>query len=152
GRDAHLAARADDTDGDLAAIGDEQAFEHECPAESLAAAWARHLTRGLPGHGPITDPRKPVAANVCSHYVGLTGMAPPSTAQRLASLPSVVIDPETPGGSALFARVLEVAAIRVQNGVVQDRLECLVDPGMPIPPFVTRITGINANLVRGKPA
>jgi DNA polymerase-3 subunit epsilon len=76
----------------------------------------------------------------------------PESGQRLDSLPFVVIDLETTGGSALFDRVMEVAAIRMQNGVVQDRLECLVDPGMPIPPFVTRITGINANLVRGKRA
>jgi DNA polymerase III subunit epsilon len=66
-------------------------------------------------------------------------------------MPFVVIDLETTGGSALFDRVLEVAAIRVQNGSVQDRLECLVEPGMPIPPFVTRITGINQSLVRGQP-
>ncbi len=79
-------------------------------------------------------------------------MAPTIAAQRLESLPFVVIDLETTGGSALFDRVLEVAAIRVQRGVVQERLECLVEPGMPIPPFVTRITGINASLVRGKPA
>src|SRR5438552_4796382 len=79
-------------------------------------------------------------------WIGLTGMP-----QGLESLPFVVVDLETTGGSALFDRVLEVAAIRVQNGVIQDRLECLVEPGMPIPPFVTRITGINAALVRGKP-
>jgi DNA polymerase-3 subunit epsilon len=39
----------------------------------------------------------------------------------------------------------------VQNGVVQDRLERLVEPGVPIPPFVTRLTGINAAMVSGKP-
>jgi DNA polymerase-3 subunit epsilon len=71
--------------------------------------------------------------------------------QAFADLPFVIIDLETTGGSALFDRVLEVAAIRVQNGVVQDRFECLVEPGMPIPPFVTRITGINHSLVRDKP-
>ena len=70
---------------------------------------------------------------------------------ELAALPFVVVDLETTGGSALFDRVLEVAAIRVEGGVVQDRFECLIEPGMPIPPFVTRITGINHNLVRGKP-
>ncbi len=70
----------------------------------------------------------------------------------LDSVPFVVVDLETTGGSALFDRVLEVAAIRMQNGVVQDRFECLVEPGMPIPPFVTRITGINQSLVRGKPS
>ena len=76
-------------------------------------------------------------------------MAAPSLA--LIDTPFVVVDLETTGGSALFDRVLEVAAIRVQNGVVQQRVERLVEPGMPIPPFVTRMTGINAALVRGEP-
>src|SRR5437588_8753334 len=71
---------------------------------------------------------------------------------RLTSTPFVVVDLETTGGSAMYDRVMEVAAIRVENGVVQDRFECLVEPGLPIPPFVTRITGINAALVRGKPS
>ena len=69
----------------------------------------------------------------------------------LAETPFVVVDLETTGGSATYDRVLEIAAIRVQNGVVQGRLEHLVDPGVPIPPIVTRITGINAALVRGQP-
>jgi len=74
-----------------------------------------------------------------------------SRTQALEQLPFVVVDLETTGGSALFDRVLEVAAIRVRNGVVEDRFECLVEPGMPIPPIVTRITGINASLVRNQP-
>src|SRR5437879_218274 len=70
----------------------------------------------------------------------------------LASTPFVVVDLETTGGSALYDRVMEVAAIRIENGVVQERLDRLVEPGVPIPPFVTRITGINAALVRGRPS
>jgi DNA polymerase-3 subunit epsilon len=69
----------------------------------------------------------------------------------LAGTPFVVVDLETTGGSALFDRVLEVAAIRVENGVVTSRFERLVEPGIPIPLFVTRLTGINAAAVRGKP-
>ena len=69
----------------------------------------------------------------------------------LAETAFVVVDLETTGGSAQYDRVLEVAAIRVRNGVVLDRFEQLVEPGIPIPPIVTRITGINAALVRGKP-
>jgi DNA polymerase-3 subunit epsilon len=72
-------------------------------------------------------------------------------AASLASTPFVVLDLETTGGSATFDRVLEVAAIRIENGVVQHRLERLLHPGVPIPPFVTRLTGIDAALVRGKP-
>src|SRR5713226_9358408 len=70
----------------------------------------------------------------------------------LASTPFVVVDLETTGGSAIYDRVMEVAAIRIENGVIQERLERLVEPGVPIPPFVTRITGINAALVRGRPS
>jgi DNA polymerase-3 subunit epsilon len=69
----------------------------------------------------------------------------------LAEIPFVVVDLETTGGSAMYDRVLELAAIRVENGVVQARLERLFEPGVPIPPLVTRITGINQSLVRGKP-
>jgi DNA polymerase III subunit epsilon len=69
----------------------------------------------------------------------------------LAQTPFVVVDLETTGGSAMYDRVLEVAAIRVQDGIIQDRFERLVEPGVPIPPFVTRLTGINAALVSGKP-
>src|SRR5918912_4365607 len=76
-------------------------------------------------------------------YRGLTGMAH----AWLAETPFVVVDLETTGGSAVYDRVLEVAAIRVQNGVIQDRLERLVEPGVPIPPFVTPLTGINAAMV-----
>src|SRR5215831_11714751 len=38
-------------------------------------------------------------------------------AQRLRSVPFVVVDLETTGGSALFDRVLEVAAIRIEKRV-----------------------------------
>src|SRR3954452_16853550 len=69
----------------------------------------------------------------------------------LESTPFVVVDLETTGGSALFDRVMEVAAIRYEGGKVTQRLERLVQPGIPIPPFVTRITAINDALVRGKP-
>src|ERR1700694_3758105 len=74
------------------------------------------------------------------------------TSASLASTPFVVVDLETTGGSAIYDRVMEGAAIPVEKGVIQQRLDRLVEPGVPIPPFVTRITGINAALVRGRPS
>lgn len=65
--------------------------------------------------------------------------------------PFVVVDLETTGGSAVYDRIIEVAAVRVVGGVVQDRLESLVDPGVSIPPFIARLTGISNSMVRGKP-
>ncbi|HEX8967649.1 MAG TPA: 3'-5' exonuclease, partial [Chloroflexota bacterium] len=92
-----------------------------------------------------------VSTVVCAPEPGLSAQAGPRRGLDLREVPFVVVDLETTGGSAVFDRVMEVAAIRVQNGVVQDRVERLVEPGMPIPAFVTRITGINAALVRGQP-
>ena len=63
----------------------------------------------------------------------------------------VVVDLETTGGSATYDRILEVAALRVRDGVVEDRLDTLIDPCVPIPPFITRLTGISQGMVRGRP-
>ena len=54
----------------------------------------------------------------------------------LASTPFVIVDLETTGGSAMYDRVMEVAAIRFENGVVQERLE----PGAPTGAGLRRLT------------
>lgn len=65
--------------------------------------------------------------------------------------PFVVVDLETTGGSAIYDRVIEVAALRVQGGRVLDRFETLVNPGVSVPPFITRLTGISTAMVSGRP-
>jgi DNA polymerase III subunit epsilon len=70
----------------------------------------------------------------------------------LHETPFVVLDFETTGGSPLFDRVIEVAALRVERGQVQDRLISLAAPEVPIPSFVSRLTGISSALVRGMPS
>ncbi|MBI2755122.1 MAG: GIY-YIG nuclease family protein [Chloroflexi bacterium] len=67
------------------------------------------------------------------------------------STPFLVVDLETTGGSALFDRIIEVAAVRVEDGRVVERIETLVDPGTGVPPFITRLTGITPHMVRGRP-
>jgi DNA polymerase-3 subunit epsilon len=74
------------------------------------------------------------------------------TQLALADTPFLVLDLETTGVSPLFDRVIEVAALRLEHGQVQERLVRLVEPGVPIPSFVTRLTGISSGLVRGKPS
>ncbi len=63
----------------------------------------------------------------------------------------VVVDLETTGGSAIYDRVIEVAAVRVRGGVVEDAIETLVDPCMGVPAFITRLTGISTPMLRGRP-
>lgn len=62
--------------------------------------------------------------------------------------PAVFVDIETNGGNGERGRITEIAVIRVENGEVTDEYVSLVNPGSPIPHWITRLTGItNADLV-----
>lgn len=63
----------------------------------------------------------------------------------------VILDFETTGLSPAYARVIEVGAVLVKSGKVVDKLSQLMDPGCPIPYFITDITGITNRMVKGKP-
>lgn len=61
-----------------------------------------------------------------------------------------IIDTETTGTSPPGSRVIEVACLTLRQGEVVGRFETLIDPGRPIPPFITRLTGITTAMVRGQ--
>jgi DNA polymerase-3 subunit epsilon len=63
----------------------------------------------------------------------------------------VVVDVETTGGKGENHRVTEVGAVKVQGGRVIDRFSTLVNPQRTIPPGITRLTGISAEMVRDAP-
>ena len=65
--------------------------------------------------------------------------------------PVVFVDIETTGGSYRNSRVLEVAAIRFENGKVTREFSTIVDPETYIPSYITSITGITSADVAGKP-
>lgn len=56
--------------------------------------------------------------------------------------PTVFVDIETSGGSWKNSRVIEVAAIRYENGEITDQFQTLINPGTPIPYYITQITGL----------
>ena len=62
-----------------------------------------------------------------------------------------VVDVETTGGSAVYDRITEVAAVLIDDGQVVAAFETLVYPGVAIPPFITRLTGIDDSMVTGRP-
>lgn len=66
--------------------------------------------------------------------------------------PLVFVDIETNGLSHINGRVIEVAAIRVEDGEVVDTVNTLVNPGDELPQFITNLTGITSKQVRGAPA
>jgi DNA polymerase III subunit epsilon len=65
--------------------------------------------------------------------------------------PVVFVDIETTGGSYRTSRVLEVAAIRYENGEVTREFTTLLNPETYIPASITALTGIHEGDVAGAP-
>lgn len=65
--------------------------------------------------------------------------------------PLVFVDIETNGLNALRGRVIEVAAIRVEQGVITQIFRSLVDPETELPYYITNLTGITTNDLVGAP-
>lgn len=58
-----------------------------------------------------------------------------------------VLDLETTGGSAADCAITEIGAVKYRGGELLGTFQTLVDPGAPIPPFITVLTGITQAMV-----
>ena len=56
--------------------------------------------------------------------------------------PLVFLDVETTGSSARSSRVLEIGALRVENGKITGQMNQVLDPEEPVPVWITSLTGI----------
>jgi DNA polymerase III epsilon subunit family exonuclease len=63
----------------------------------------------------------------------------------------VVFDLETTGLSAQTCRICELGAVRVRALELVDSYQSLVDPGVPLPQPVARLTGLHERDLRGAP-
>ena len=63
----------------------------------------------------------------------------------------VVFDLETTGAKSPPCRITEIGAYRVKGGEVLKEFQTLVNPEMPIPPFITGLTGISDEMVADAP-
>lgn len=85
--------------------------------------------------------------------------ARPATATRsfeelgtpLADVTFVVVDLETTGASADACAITEVGALKLRGGECLGTFETLVNPGVPIPPMITVLTGITEAMVMPAP-
>jgi DNA polymerase-3 subunit epsilon len=102
----------------------------------------REIFGNLLGH----DPRFEVTAE------GVRLAEDPRERLPLGELEFTVVDTETTGGSTTHGhRLTEVAAVRVRDGRVTGRFSSLVNPERPIPPAITRLTGITNAMVAEAP-
>ncbi|WP_371779469.1 DEDD exonuclease domain-containing protein [Streptosporangium subroseum] len=69
----------------------------------------------------------------------------------LSQITFVVFDLETTGVSAGEHAITEIGAVKVRGGEVLGEFATLVDPGSPIPPFISVLTGITDSMVVAAP-
>ena len=73
------------------------------------------------------------------------------TDKKLKDTTFIVTDIETTGSIQGKDRIIDLAAIKVKNGVQVERFEQLVDPQQPINRHITQLTGIKNQDVEGMP-
>ena len=63
----------------------------------------------------------------------------------------VAFDLETTGVNHMGDEIVEIAAVRVENGIIIDEYQQLVDPGRPMPAEALAVNHITDDMLRGKP-
>ena len=63
-----------------------------------------------------------------------------------------VVDVETTGGGPATNALTEIAAAKFRGGECLGTFATLVDPNGAIPPFISALTGITDDMVRGAPS
>lgn len=65
--------------------------------------------------------------------------------------PLVFLDIETTGISPFNARITEIGAIRVENGIITKEYSQLLQPDEPVPYRITQLTGISDDMLWDAP-
>ncbi len=82
-----------------------------------------------------------------AYFVDDTARAVFGTRQAEFGDEVIVFDIETTGLSAQTCRITEIGAVRTQAGQVLETYNSLVNPGVPIPEEITKLTGITDEMV-----
>ena len=76
---------------------------------------------------------------------------PPGADVAVETATYVVFDLETTGLRPGSARICELGAVRVRELELEERLQSLVDPRVPLPGAIAALTGIEPRALRGAP-
>jgi ATP-dependent DNA helicase DinG len=65
----------------------------------------------------------------------------------------VVVDVETTGNAPKKGdKIIQIAAVLIENGIIIERFSSFVNPGCEIPPFIEQFTGISNQMVEDQPS
>jgi DNA polymerase-3 subunit epsilon len=70
---------------------------------------------------------------------------------RLLDGPLAFVDVETTGGDLRWSRITEIAIVAARGERFEEEWSTLVNPGCPIPPHITALTGIDDAMVEDAP-
>ena len=77
----------------------------------------------------------------------------PAGSAPLRGLEYAVVDVETTGGSPeRDGRIVEIAVVEVRDSEVTGEFSSLVNPGVPLSPWITRLTGIEDPMLESAPS
>jgi DNA polymerase III subunit epsilon len=94
----------------------------------------------------------PPAAGFGAAGLGAAGLgAAELGAAELGEVEFVVVDLETTGWSPREAAITEIGAVRVRGGQRQGEFASLVNPGTPVPPKISDLTGISDWMLAAAP-
>ncbi|MEY4693512.1 MAG: polymerase subunit epsilon, partial [Actinomycetota bacterium] len=71
--------------------------------------------------------------------------------RHLSATTFVIVDLETTGGSPGLNAITEIGAQKVRGGQVIGEFQTLINPGVPLPPFITVLTGITEAMLLPAP-
>ncbi len=126
-----------------------------------AAQWG-HTAIGLTDHGVAQAYPEAMSASkaagikvlygVEAYLVDDLGAVVQCAREQTLNDDFVVFDLETTGLSKHNDHIIEIGAVKVQNGVVTDHFSAFVNPGVNIPPKITELTGITNAMVKDAPS
>ena len=121
-------------------------ISHVCQLPTMPAAVAEHMARALfAGHRRFV--REP------DGRWGLLREVEFSSAETLGDLSYAVVDVEATGSRLAGGdRITEIAVVEVKHGVATTLIDTLVNPQRAIPPWISNLTNISAEMVRHAPS
>ncbi len=123
-------------------------------AFKTAKRWG-HKAIAITDHGVVQafpEAAKAAKATGVKALFGVEGYLIPDTdLQPLENAVYTVFDIETTGLKAEKNEIIEIGAVRVENGIVTDRFQSFVNDGETIPKNITDLTGITEAMIAGAP-